>query len=125
MRHCRILARGRILAIGLALVFVFSSVLLADHHVNGKWVLTVDLGGQGGDATFELEEADGKLSGTYSGSLGSADISGTVDGNNVEFSFESDAGKVTYKGEVDGDTMSGECSYGDLGSGTFAGKRQE
>ena len=97
----------------------------AAHHVNGTWVLTVDLGGQGGDATFELEETDGKLTGTYSGAVGSADVTGTVNGNEVEFSFESgQAGKVTYKGTVEGDSMEGTCSYGQLGEGTFKGTRK-
>ena len=98
------------------------------HHVNGTWVLAVDLGGgQGGDATFKLEESEpGKLTGTYSGALGSEDVTGTVDGNKVAFSFSSgQAGQVSYEGTVDGNSMSGTCTYGDLGSGTFAGKRQE
>ena len=48
-----------------------------------------------------------------------------VNGNEVEFSFTSDqAGKVSYKGTVDGDTMEGTCTYGDLGSGTFKGKKK-
>ena len=102
------------------------AIALAAHHVNGTWVLTVDLGGQGGDATFVLEEREaGKLSGTYSGAVGQAEVTGTVNGNEVEFSFSSDqAGNVTYKGTVSGDTMEGTCSYGDLGSGTFKGKKK-
>jgi len=100
----------------------------AAHHVNGTWVLTVDLGGgQGGDATFMLEEKEaGVLSGTYSGAVGSAEVSGTVTGNEVEFSFDSDqAGKVTYKGTITDGVMSGTCTYGALGEGTFEGKKQE
>ena len=99
--------------------------LLAKHHVNGTWALTVDLGGQGGEATFELEEKEeGKLTGTYTGAVGEAEVSGTVNGNEVEFSFDSQAGKVTYKGTVDGDTMKGTCSYGQLGEGTFEGSKK-
>ena len=103
------------------------AAVFAAHHVNGTWVLTVDLGGQGGDATFVLEEKeDGVLTGTYSGAVGQAEVTGKVDGNEVEFSFSSDqAGSVSYKGTVSGDTMEGTCSYGDLGSGTFKGKKKE
>ena len=102
------------------------AVALAAHHVNGTWVLTVDLGGgQGGDATFVLEEKEaGKLTGTYSGAVGQADVTGTVNGNEVEFSFSSDAGNVSYKGTVSGDTMEGTCNYGDVGSGTFKGTKK-
>ena len=110
----------------LLVVCLAPPALLASHHVNGTWVLTVDLGGQGGDATFELEEKEeGKLTGTYSGALGQADVSGTVNGSEVELSFDSDAGKVTYKGTVEGDTMEGTCTYGQLGEGTFKGSKKE
>ena len=111
----------------LVLVLCLSPVAaIADHHVNGTWVLNVDLGGgQGGAPTFVLEEKEaGKLSGTYSGALGQADITGTVDGAQVEFSFSSEAGNVTYKGTVSGDMMEGTCNYGDVGSGTFKGKKK-
>lgn len=119
MRAIRITA-----LIGLLL---FAGAALAAHHVNGTWILSVDLGGgQGGDATFVLQEGeDGVLTGTYSGAVGTAEVTGKVNGNEVEFSFTSDqAGKVSYKGTVDGDTMEGTCTYGDLGSGTFKGTKK-
>ena len=110
----------------LILIVCLASVpALAAHHVNGTWVLTVDLGGQGGDATFELEEGEeGKLTGKYSGAVGQAEVTGMVNGNEVEFSFESDTGKVEYKGTVSGNEMKGTCTYGDLGEGTFEGSKQ-
>ena len=109
-------------------LLLFAGAALAAHHVNGKWLLAVDLGGGGGDVTIVLEEGEeGALSGTYSGQMGTAlEVTGKVNGNEVEFSFSSDqAGKITYKGTVDGDTMEGTCVYGDLGSGTFKGKKSE
>ena len=112
----------------LAVVCLVPLAALASHHVNGTWVLAVDLGGgQGGDATFTLEETEeGKLTGTYSGGVGQADVSGTVSGNEVEFWFEADqVGKVSYKGTITDGVMSGTCTYGDLGSGTFSGSKKE
>ena len=106
----------------LVLLFVAGAAL---GDVSGKWVLSVDLGGQGGDATFELKEEDGKITGTYSGAVGQAEVTGTVGGDQVEFAFDSDAGKVSYKGKVGGDSMEGTCSYGQLGEGTFKGTRSE
>jgi len=112
-----------VVAGGVALVAAQPAA--AAHHVNGTWILTVDLGGQGGEATFTLEEKEpGKLTGKYNGAVGTADVTGTVDGNKVSFSFDSQAGKVSYEGTVDGDTMKGTCNYGQLGSGTFSGKRK-
>ena len=120
----RLILRSSLLV--LVILCLIPVAALADHHVSGTWVLTVDLGGQGGDPTFVLEEKEpGKLTGTYSGALGQAEVTGTVNGNEVEFSFSSDAGDVTYKGTVSGDMMEGTCNYGDVGSGTFKGKKKE
>jgi hypothetical protein len=109
--------------LGLCFVAVMAN---AGHHLNGTWKLNVTLSGQqGGTATFELVEgAGGVLSGTYSGAAGTADIAGTVDGANVEFSFDSQAGKVTYIGSVTAGRFAGTCSYGMIGDGTFEGEKE-
>ena len=121
-------------ALGLAflVLVIVPAMALAAHHVNGTWVLEVSLGdGQGGQATFALEEKEeGKLTGTYTGSLGEAEVTGTVDGDGVEFSFDSQAGKITYRGTVSVDTesggsMEGTCTYGQLSEGTFKGSKKE
>lgn len=120
--------RKRTVLLGLVMVLAWVAVAAAAHHFNGTWELAVDLGGgQGGTATFKLEEKDGKLTGTYSGALGQHDVSGTTNGNNFEFWFESpDVGKVSYKGTYAEDgTISGECTYGQMGTGTFKGKKKE
>jgi hypothetical protein len=107
-----------------ALLSVSTVASFADSSVTGKWVLDVKLGdGQGGQATLDLQQEGEKITGTYSGALGSVPVTGTVKGDQVEISFSSDAGSVSYKGKVSGDTMEGTCSYGQLGEGTFTGKR--
>ncbi|HVS14919.1 MAG TPA: hypothetical protein VMV46_13400 [Thermoanaerobaculia bacterium] len=112
-----------VLVLGLALGLLVAGAAAA--AVTGTWELTVSLGGgQGGTATFELQEADGQITGTYRGQLGDAPVTGTANGNEISFSFESQAGKVTYEGTVDGDTMKGKCTYGQLGEGTFEGKKK-
>ena len=108
----------------VTLALALTAAAVADHHVNGKWVLDVKLGdGQGGQATLDLKEEKGKLTGTYSGALGSLPVKGTVNGDQVEVMIDSEAGSIVYKGKVSGDTMEGTCNYGQLGDGTFTGKR--
>jgi hypothetical protein len=108
----------------VALALALTTAAAADHHVTGKWVLDVKLGdGQGGQATLDLKEEGGKITGTYTGALGSVPVTGTANGDQVEVKLESDAGTISYKGKVSGDTMEGTCSYGQLGEGTFTGKR--
>ena len=98
--------------IGLLVISAMAMSAVATHplaaqNVTGKWILSVDLGDAGaGDATFVLQQDGNKLTGTYSGALGEADVTGTIEGNKFEFSFGmGGAGTVTYKGTVDGDTM--------------------
>jgi len=48
---------------------------------------------------------------------------GTVKGSAVEFSFDSEAGKVTYKGTFADNKLTGTCNYGMIGEGTFEGEK--
>jgi hypothetical protein len=54
-----------------ALLVVSTVAAFADGSVAGKWVLDVKLGdGQGVQATLDLKEEGGKITGTYTGALG-------------------------------------------------------
>jgi hypothetical protein len=69
---------------------------------------------------------DDETKGTYTGVLGEeVPVRGAVTEEGIRFSFDSEAGTVTFEGEIEGDTMKGTCDYGALGTGTFEGKRQE
>ena len=72
-----------------------------------------------------FKQAGDALSGTYSGTLGNAEIKGTVKGNQVEWSFDNaDAGRISYKGMLEGTTMKGTVEYGQLGAGTFTAEKK-
>ncbi len=101
------------------------TALAAD--ISGVWEFTVETAQGRGSPTFEFKQDGEKLNGAYSGMFGKAPLSGTVKGDQVEFTFEVSNvdGKVHYKGTLDGATrMKGEVEYGDLGKGTFAGKKK-
>lgn len=108
-----------------ALILAITPLAFAGHHLNGTWSLDVELGGQaGGTATIKLTEGDnGALTGEYTGALGNESLTGSVKGSDIEFSFDSQAGEITYKGTVSGNKMEGTCSYGLVGSGTFQGTK--
>ena len=94
--------------------------------LSGTWKLNVSVGDKSGPATFELvEEEDGTLSGTYTGMVGSARVSGNVTGVDVEFGFDWHHGKVRYKGTCIDGKLIGTCSYGTVGEGTFEGEKTE
>lgn len=66
------------------------------------------------------------MSGSYTGTFGAAKVTGTVKGDQVEWSFDGDQfGKIVYKGAMDGtNKMKGSVEYGQLGKGTFTAERK-
>ena len=65
------------------------------------------------------------MTGTYKGAFGEADVTGTLKGDKIEFTFKIQVDVVVvYKGTVDGDVMKGTCDYGGFASGPFTGKRE-
>jgi hypothetical protein len=95
--------------------------------VTGTWSLNVTTQAGTGTPTLELVQQGEVLSGTYNGRLGVAPITGTVKGDALEFSFTASgmmgAVTVTYSGTLADDEVSGTVKLGDLGEGTFTGKR--
>ena len=55
--------------------------------VSGKWKLTVELDGNSGTVNFTFKQKGENLTGTYQGAFGEADVTGTIDDDQIEFSF--------------------------------------
>jgi hypothetical protein len=110
------------------LVFSLLSLTAFAADISGKWDFHVETDVGSGDPTFDFHQTGEKLTGTYSGQLGTAQLTGTVKGDTVEFSFEVSAldqnGKVVYKGAIGADgKMKGEVNLAGLGKGTWTGQR--
>ena len=109
----------------LLIVLAWSALALFGADISGTWAASVRLDAGSGTATFVFKQAGDALTGTYSGTLGTAEVKGTVKGNQVEWSFDnSDAGKISYKGTVEGATIKGTVEYGQLGAGTFTAEKK-
>lgn len=107
----------------LALLLLSAALAMA-ADISGKWSFDVVLDAGSGSATFEFKQAGETLTGTYHGVLGDAPLTGTVKGNDVEFTVNSDQLKATYTGTLDGATkIKGTCEYGEMGKGTFTGSK--
>jgi hypothetical protein len=118
----------RMLVISLAAVGAFSAVAFAaDANVTGTWNMTVESPMGTGNPVFTLTQKGADVTGTYKGQLGEAPVKGTVKGNALELKYNINAQgtelAITYAGTVEGDTMKGKVSYGDMGEGTFTGKK--
>ena len=100
----------------------------AKIDVTGKWAFAVETGAGSGTPSFTFKQDGEKLTGHYTGQLGEADLTGTVKGDAIAFSFSTDVQgnkiDVTYTGTVESkDAMKGKVVLGGLGEGTFTGKR--
>ena len=116
------------LAVGMVSVRGLAQASKID--VTGKWLFSVQTEAGTGTPTITLKQDGEKLTGHYSSAtLGEADLTGTLKGKDIKFSFKADlqgnALDVTYAGTVeDKDSMKGTVDIAGLGNGTFTGKRQ-
>jgi len=107
-------------------LLMLSALTLLGADVTGTWSVAVVLDAGSGAATFTFKQTGETLTGTYTGTFGQSQVTGTVKGDQVEWSFDNDqVGKVTYQGTVDGaGKMKGTVTYGQLGKGSFAGEKK-
>lgn len=96
-------------------------------NVSGKWQFEVSTSMGSGSPVITLQQEGEKLTGKYSGTLGEEAISGTIQGNELSFSFKAsqfDGAVVTYKGKYEGGAMKGTMQLGDAASGTWTATRK-
>jgi hypothetical protein len=95
--------------------------------VTGAWSVTVETEAGSGNPSFTFKQEGEKLTGKYKGLFGESDLTGTVKGDKIEFSFKVSGqieGTLTYTGTTDGKTMKGKVNLAGMGEGTFTGKKQ-
>ncbi len=105
-----------------------ATTLAAD--VTGTWYFAVELSVGSGAPTFVLKQEGSKLTGTYSGTLGEAPVTGTVKGDKIEFSFQAETAgekfRAVYSGTIkDSKNMEGKADYGEFGDGTWTARKKE
>jgi hypothetical protein len=97
-------------------------------NVTGEWAFTVNTDQGSGTPTITFKQDGEKLTGKYAGQLGSADLTGTVKGNAIRFSFTIDVqgqqAPVNYEGTVEKNTMKGKLDIGGMVSGTFTATKK-
>ena len=116
-------------------VFVFAVGLLGTArlgaqgtNVTGEWAFTVETDQGGGTPTLTFKQDGEKLTGKYVGQLGNADLTGTVKGAAIHFTFTIDVqgqqAPVTYVGTVEKNTMKGKLDIGGMVNGTFTATKK-
>lgn len=112
-----------------AVVLFLGLAWAAGSDVTGTWAFEVNTSAGSGSPTFEFKQDGGKLTGKYSGIAGEAPLTGTVDGNKVQWEFrvslDGSSGLVKYQGTIESPTaMKGTAEYPGLGSATWTAKKQ-
>ena len=96
--------------------------------MTGIWVLETHHSAGVSTPTVNITQTGEKLSGKYVGSYGESELTGTIK-DSKEFTFRVVIGteqkvEVVYTGTLDGDTIKGAMTMGEMGEGTFTGKRK-
>ena len=98
-------------------------------NITGVWDFAVETSQGSGSPTFTFKQEGEKLTGNYKGQFGEAPLTGTVKGADVKFTIKINAQgqdlSITYTGKIDGNSMKGTASFGELGEGTWTGKRKQ
>jgi len=114
----------------ISLALAAAVMAQAPANLTGKWLFTVQTSAGNGTPTVTLKQEGEKLTGHYSSAqLGEAELTGTVKGSDMKFTFGTDVQgahlEVTYTGTIESkDSLKGTVNLGGLGDGTFTAKRQ-
>ena len=116
-------------AVILAIAILASAQLGAQStNVTGEWAFTVTTDQGSGNPTITFKQDGEKLTGKYNGQLGVADLTGSVKGDAITFTFTVDAqgqqAPVTYKGTVEKNTMKGSLDIAGMVNGTFTATKK-
>jgi len=95
--------------------------------MTGTWAIEAHHAAGVSTPTVTITQTGEKLAGKYVGSYGETELTGTIKGQ--EFTFTVEIGteqkvRVVYTGTLDGNTIKGSITMGEMGEGTFTGKRK-
>ena len=120
---------GMVAGIVLVMGLIAPSRMFAQAaNLTGEWAFSVTTDQGAGTPTITFKQDGEKLTGKYVGQLGAADLTGTVKGNVIHFTFTLDVqgqqAPVTYDGTVEKNTMQGKLDSGGMVSGTFTATKK-
>ena len=112
-------------ALMLAMAFVTAAVHAQTKiDLNGTWLFAVETDQGSGTGTVTLKVEGEKVTGHISNATFESDLTGTLKGQALEFSFSRDVGAVTYKGTAESsDAIKGTVDIAGV-TGTFTAKRK-
>lgn len=95
--------------------------------MTGTWAIEAHHSAGTSTPTVTITQTGEKLTGKYVGSYGEAILTGSIKGQQFTFTVEigtEQKVEVVYTGTLEGDTIKGTLTMGEMGEGTFTGKRK-
>lgn len=95
--------------------------------LTGTWAFEVQHSAGTSTPTLTITQTGEKLAGKYVGTYGESVLTGSIKGTDFTFSVEIGTEQkvtVVYTGTLDGDAVKGTLTMGEMGEGTFTGKRK-
>ena len=95
--------------------------------LTGTWGFEVTHSAGTSTPTLTITQTGEKLNGKYVGTYGESVLTGSIKGSDFTFSVEIGTEQkvtVVYTGTLAGDTVKGTVTMGEMGEGTFTGKRK-
>jgi len=99
--------------------------------VTGKWAVTLETEAFTANPALELKQDGEKITGSYTGRYGAFPLTGKIKERALEFSFKMNAEGtdvvMAFAGEVavDGQTMKGRATLGEMGDATWSAKKEK
>ena len=95
--------------------------------LTGTWAFEVHHSAGVSTPTVTITQTGEKLAGKYVSSYGESELTGSIKG--ADFTFTVEIGteqkvRAVYNGTLDGNSVKGSLTMGEMGEGTFTGKRK-
>ena len=116
--------KSLVLSFLLLVTLGFTTQAQTKINLTGTWTVDVQTVMGSGNPTFVLKQEGEKITGTYSGSLGDSQVTGTLKGNVLHLEFSIQGNLITYDGTATATSIDGKVNLADMASGTFSGKRK-
>lgn len=108
----------------LLLLLTTFSVSAQTVDISGKWNMKVETSAGSGTPVFLLKQTGETITGTYTGRLGEAQVTGTLKDKAIKLEFRVSDYNVVYTGTIESNTMKGKVAIGDVAEGTFSGIKE-
>jgi hypothetical protein len=114
----------------MSVCFLFVGITVAQVDVTGKWNMTTSSprGERTRVAEF-IQDGEALTVITEGREGGKVEAKGTVKGSDIEWTTRRETPngtfEITYKGKIEGSTMTGTVQFGTRGSGEWTAKRVE